>query len=63
MFLTLCKQADINEAASSLPIVKRQKGGEPLLLEPNKDAQILSESSLNKLVGAADMYNLEVYFK
>ncbi|XP_023770523.2 DNA repair protein RAD5B isoform X1 [Lactuca sativa] len=52
-------EADINEAASSLPVVKRQKGGEPLLLEPNKDAQILSESSLNKLVGAADMYNLE----
>lgn len=30
-----------------------------MLLEPNEDGQILSESSLNKLVGAADMYNFE----
>ncbi|KAI3693065.1 hypothetical protein L6452_32893 [Arctium lappa] len=50
---------DINEAVSALPMSKRRKGGEPLLLEPNEDGQILSESSLNKLVGAADMYNLE----
>lgn len=50
---------DLNEAVSALPMSKRQKGGEPLLLEPNEDGQILSESSLNKLVGAADMYNFE----
>ncbi|KAJ9547401.1 hypothetical protein OSB04_019944 [Centaurea solstitialis] len=50
---------DLNEAVSALPVGKRRKGGEPLLLEPNEDGQILSESSLNKLVGAADMYNLE----
>ncbi|XP_024995890.1 DNA repair protein RAD5B [Cynara cardunculus var. scolymus] len=50
---------DLNEVVSALPMVKRRKGGEPLLLEPNEDGQILSESSLNKLVGAADMYNLE----
>lgn len=25
-----------------------------------KDEQVISESSLNKLVGAVDMYNLEV---
>ncbi|KAI7744594.1 hypothetical protein M8C21_001722 [Ambrosia artemisiifolia] len=47
---------DLNEAASVLPSAKGRK---PLLIEPNKDAQVLTESSLNKLVGAADMYNLE----
>ncbi|KAK9068180.1 hypothetical protein SSX86_012291 [Deinandra increscens subsp. villosa] len=50
---------ELNAAASVLTRAKGQKGGQPLLLEPNKDAQVLTESSLNKLVGAADMYNLE----
>ncbi|XP_076943828.1 DNA repair protein RAD5B-like isoform X2 [Bidens hawaiensis] len=51
---------DLNEAASALPCVKTRKGGQPLLIEePNKDAQVITESSLNKLVGAADMYNLQ----
>ncbi|KAI3829087.1 hypothetical protein L1987_03201 [Smallanthus sonchifolius] len=55
----LSLESDLNEAASVLPSVKIRKGGQPLLIEPNKDAQVLTESSLNKLVGAADMYNLE----
>ncbi|KAL8210271.1 hypothetical protein R6Q57_007003 [Mikania cordata] len=50
---------DLDEAASMLPSAKGRKGGQPLLIEPNKDAQVITESSLNKLVGAADMYNLE----
>ena len=55
-------QNDLVGAASSLPAGKRRKGGEPLLLEPNdKDGQNITETSLNKLVGAADMYNLEVH--
>ncbi|KAI3700742.1 hypothetical protein L2E82_45380 [Cichorium intybus] len=53
------KRATLEDDLSVLPTGKRGKNGEPLLLEANKDAQILSESSLNKLVGAADMYNLE----
>ncbi|KAM0002930.1 putative DNA helicase chromatin remodeling SNF2 family [Helianthus debilis subsp. tardiflorus] len=55
----LTLENDLNEAASVLPSAKGRKGGQPLLIEPNKDAQVLTESSLNKLVGAADMYNLE----
>lgn len=42
-----------------LPMVKRQKLGQKYI-EPKVDEQAISESSLNKLVGAADMYNLEV---
>lgn len=42
-----------------LPIVKRRQGCQQYP-EQNKDEQALSESSLNKLVGAADVYNLEV---
>lgn len=42
-----------------LPIVKRRKGCQQFP-EQNKDEQALSESSLNKLVGAAEVYNLEV---
>ncbi|PWA38660.1 DNA/RNA helicase protein [Artemisia annua] len=56
----LTLENDLVGAASSLPAGKRRKGGEPLLLEPNdKDGQNITETSLNKLVGAADMYNLE----
>lgn len=42
-----------------LPIVKRKKGCQQCP-EQNKDEQVLSELSLNKIVGAADTYNLEV---
>ncbi|XP_071687105.1 DNA repair protein RAD5B-like [Rutidosis leptorrhynchoides] len=54
----LALESDANEAVSALPVGKRRKG-ETMLLEPNKDAQVINESSLNKLVGAADMYNLK----
>ncbi|KAF5452707.1 hypothetical protein F2P56_027676, partial [Juglans regia] len=49
---------DSEEAASMLPIVKRRKGCQQYP-EQSKDEQALSESSVNKLVGAAEMYNLE----
>ncbi|XP_059650897.1 DNA repair protein RAD5B [Cornus florida] len=49
---------DSNEAASMLPILKRRKGCQQYP-EQNKDEQAVSESSLNKLVGAVDTYNLE----
>ncbi|XP_040999651.1 DNA repair protein RAD5B [Juglans microcarpa x Juglans regia] len=49
---------DSEEAASMLPIVKRRKGCQQYP-EQSKDEQALSESSLNKLVGAEEMYNLE----
>lgn len=42
-----------------LPIVKRRKGCQQFA-DQNKDDQTLNESSLTKLVGAADMYNLDV---
>jgi len=40
-------------------LIKRRKGGEPLP-EQNNDEQALSESALNKLVGAAEIYDLKV---
>ncbi|XP_057957622.1 DNA repair protein RAD5B isoform X2 [Malania oleifera] len=46
------------EASSMLPIVKRRKDCQQFP-EQNKDEQAISESSVNKLVGAADVYNLE----
>ena len=42
-----------------LPALKRRKGC-PQLPDQNKDEQAISESSLNKLVGAADTYDLKV---
>ena len=48
-----------DEAASMLPIVKRRKGCQQYP-EQNKDEQAVSESSLNKIMGAADSYNLKV---
>lgn len=42
-----------------LPIVKRRKGCQQYP-EQTKDEQAVSESSLNKLVGAAEAYNLDV---
>ncbi|KAK1418848.1 hypothetical protein QVD17_27995 [Tagetes erecta] len=53
----LAFENELNVAASVLTSAKGRNA--PLLIESNKDAQVLTESSLNKLVGAADMYNLE----
>ncbi|XP_065861765.1 DNA repair protein RAD5B [Euphorbia lathyris] len=47
-----------DEAAALLPIAKRRQGCQQYP-EQEKDEQAISESSLNKLVGAADTYNLE----
>ncbi|KAK4586149.1 hypothetical protein RGQ29_023372 [Quercus rubra] len=51
-------EGDSEEAASMLPIVKRRKGCQQFP-EQNKDEQTITESSLNKLMGAAEVYNLE----
>ncbi|XP_034685739.1 DNA repair protein RAD5B-like [Vitis riparia] len=51
-------EGDTDEAPSMLPIVKQKKGCQQYP-EQNHDEQAISESSLNKLVGAADQYNLE----
>lgn len=54
-------QDDSDSTASLLPPLKRIKGSQsqdPKTHE--KDEQVISESALNKLVGAVDMYNLEV---
>lgn len=51
---------DSDNTASLLPPLKRIKGSQtqdPKIHE--KDEQVISESALNKLVGAVDMYNLE----
>ncbi|TKY53702.1 SWI/SNF-related matrix-associated actin-dependent regulator [Spatholobus suberectus] len=53
----LYRKADPDEAAA-LPLIKRRKGGEPLP-EQNNDEQALSESALNKLVGALEIYDLK----
>ncbi|KAF8392233.1 hypothetical protein HHK36_022575 [Tetracentron sinense] len=51
-------EGDSNDV-SVLPIMKRRKGSENYHPEQSKDEQVISESSLNKLVGSADVYNLE----
>ncbi|XP_057475188.1 DNA repair protein RAD5B [Actinidia eriantha] len=51
-------EVDSGEAVSMLPIVKRRKGCQQYP-EQYKDEQAISESSLNTLVGATDMYYLE----
>ncbi|XP_052208103.1 DNA repair protein RAD5B [Diospyros lotus] len=51
-------EADSDDAEAMLPIVKRRKGSQQCV-EQNKDEQAISESSLNKIVGAADVYNLQ----
>ncbi|KAL0457032.1 UNVERIFIED_CONTAM: DNA repair protein B [Sesamum latifolium] len=48
---------DSDDTAAVLPLVKRRKGCQ--LQDQNKDEQAITETSLNKLVGAVDMYNLE----
>ncbi|KAL2325883.1 hypothetical protein Fmac_024941 [Flemingia macrophylla] len=54
----LYPKVDTDEAAALLPLIKRRKGGEPLP-EQNIDELVLSESALNKLVGAAEIYDLK----
>lgn len=50
-----------DDTASALPSLKRIKGSQSQDHKIHeKDEQVISESSLNKLVGAVDMYNLEV---
>ncbi|KAF3456838.1 hypothetical protein FNV43_RR01492 [Rhamnella rubrinervis] len=51
-------EGDQGDAACMLPTVKRRKGGQQYS-EQDKDEQAVSESTLNRLVGAADTYNLE----
>ncbi|XP_050891264.1 DNA repair protein RAD5B isoform X2 [Lathyrus oleraceus] len=48
-----------SDEASVLPVNKRRKGISEPLPEPNKNEQALSESALNKLVGAAEVFDLE----
>ncbi|KAM3239437.1 DNA repair protein RAD5B [Capsicum annuum] len=50
--------SDSNEAASLLSVAKRRRGCQPYS-EPNKDEQVISEASLNKLVGSVDVYDLK----
>lgn len=52
-------EQDDSEEAASEPIVKRRKGCQHYP-EQNKDEQAISESSLNRLVGAVEVYDLEV---
>ncbi|KAF3487300.1 hypothetical protein F2Q69_00055108 [Brassica cretica] len=49
---------DSDERAALLAIAKRRKGA-PLCLEHNKDEEDAPESYMNRVVGAADSYNLE----
>lgn len=46
-----------DEAASELQVLKRRKG---CPTDQDNDEQAVSQSSLNKLVGAAEVYDLEV---
>ena len=52
-------QNDSDERAALLAIAKRRKGA-PLYLEHNKDEEDAPDSYMNRVVGAADSYNLEV---
>ncbi|KAF3591047.1 hypothetical protein DY000_02024287 [Brassica cretica] len=49
---------DSDERAALLAIAKRRNGA-PLCLEHNKDEEDAPESYVNRVVGAADSYNLE----
>ncbi|XP_038719249.1 DNA repair protein RAD5B-like isoform X1 [Tripterygium wilfordii] len=51
-------EQDDTDAAAMLPIVKRRMGCQQYP-EQSKDEQAISESSLNKIVGTAEVYNLE----
>ncbi|XP_028762400.1 DNA repair protein RAD5B [Neltuma alba] len=48
-------RGNTDEAASDLPVLKRRKGCPP----DQDDEQAVSQSSLNKLVGASEVYDLE----
>ncbi|KAL5066925.1 hypothetical protein RYX36_017812 [Vicia faba] len=48
-----------SDDASVLPVNKRRKGVSEPLPEPNENEQALSESALNKLIGAAEVFDLE----
>ncbi|KAE9617606.1 hypothetical protein Lal_00034592 [Lupinus albus] len=47
------------DEVAALPLIKRRKGCEQLPEPKDDDEQALSESALNKLVGAAEIYELE----
>ncbi|XP_017412646.2 DNA repair protein RAD5B isoform X3 [Vigna angularis] len=47
-----------SDEAAALHLIKRRKGSEPIP-EQNNDEQALSESALNKIVGAAEIYDLK----
>lgn len=55
----LLEQDDSEEAASAFPILKRRKGCQQYPEQAN-DEQAVTESTLNKLMGAVEVYNLEV---
>ncbi|XP_058761819.1 DNA repair protein RAD5B-like [Vicia villosa] len=48
-----------SDEASVLPVNKRRKGISEPLPEPNENEQALSESALNKLIGAAEVFDLQ----
>ncbi|KAA3454517.1 Helicase protein with RING/U-box domain [Gossypium australe] len=50
-----CGEDGYSEVTAALPAAKRRRGCQ----EQNKDEQDISEASLNKIVGAADTYDLE----
>ncbi|OAY75863.1 putative SWI/SNF-related matrix-associated actin-dependent regulator of chromatin subfamily A member 3-like 3, partial [Ananas comosus] len=56
--LNLNDDDDDGESKHIVGLAKRQKGGETYP-EQSKDEQAISESALNKLVGTADVYDLE----
>lgn len=60
IYMLVSKQRIEDGAAPVLPLVKRRKGTTQQPSEEGKDEQVVTESSLNKLVGAADVYDLEV---
>ncbi|WCJ23977.1 DNA repair protein RAD5B [Euphorbia peplus] len=53
---SLDQEYDQDEALALMPIAKRRQGCQQ---EQEKDEQVITEAALNKLVGAADTYNLE----
>lgn len=52
-------QDDTDERAALLAVAKRRKGCEHYI-EQSKDEEDAPESYMNRVVGAADSYNLEV---
>ncbi|KAK7279210.1 hypothetical protein RJT34_24256 [Clitoria ternatea] len=54
----LYPNADSDEAAG-LPLIKRRRGGEPIPEKHGGDEQAISESALNKLIGAGEIYDLK----